>query len=103
MIDITQVVVALIGLLGIILTSVVFPLLKLKLSVEQQSTLYALIRTGVFAAEQLFPAEKGAEKLEYVKNLLREKGYDADTDSVRAAIEAQVKALKIEIGAITVE
>ena len=99
MIDITQIIVAVIGLIGLVLSGVVFPLLRSKLTAQQQETLFALVRTGVFAAEQLFPMEKmGAEKLEYVKNYLNGLGYDADTVEVRAAIEAAVKELKIEIG-----
>ena len=99
MIDLTQIILAVIGLVSMVLTGFVLPLLRSKLTAQQQETLFALVRTGVFAAEQLFPLEKtGAEKLAYVKEYLNGLGYDADAVEVRAAIEAAVKELKIEIG-----
>ena len=56
MIDITQIVVAVIGLLGIILTSVVVPLIKSKITSTQWDTILNYAIAGVQAAEIIFTA-----------------------------------------------
>lgn len=94
-IDLTQIILAIIALLGTVITTFVIPLLRQKLTEKQQETLSALIRIGVYAAEQLLTT--GEEKKKYVEDLLKEKGYDVDLESVNAAIEAAVKELKIEL------
>lgn len=97
MIDITQIVVALIGLLGTILTGFLIPILRNKLTDKQNEIFDSVVRVGVYAAEQMFGAGKGAEKKEYVLKLLAERGYDVDAEIVNAAIEAMVKELKINV------
>lgn len=95
-IDLTQIALAVIALIGTVLTGFVIPLLKSKLTQNQQETLEAVIQTGVYAAEQLFKKpSSGAEKLQYVKDYLAKLGYDVDTEAIRAAIEAEVKMLSI--------
>lgn len=93
--DLTQIILAVITLMGSVVTSFIIPLLKQKLTEKQQETLLALIKTGVYAAEQL--KDTGSDKKEYVKQLLAEKGYDADLNEIDAAVEAAVKELKIEL------
>jgi LL-H family phage holin len=102
-IDFTDIIVALIGLLATVITTYLVPFIKSKLTAQQQSTLEAIARTGVYAAEQLFNVPKsGSEKLEYVTNyatqLLTKLGIRVDADRLRAAIEAAVKELHIEGG-----
>lgn len=93
-IDITQIVVALIGLLGALITTFVIPWLKTKLDTEKQKKLEQLVNIGVYAAEQLFPGEKlGELKKKYVQDLLAKMGYDIDLQAVDAAIEAEVKKM----------
>lgn len=72
-IDLTQIFVALIGLIGLVLTGFVIPLLKKKLSVEdgkitqvQSDLLWTLIDTGVKAAEMLYNSDEGQKKKAYV-------------------------------------
>lgn len=97
-IDITQIAVALIALLSAVITGFVIPWLKSKLTKNQQDILKAVIKTGVYAAEQLFPEpHSGAEKLKYVKEYLTGLGYDVDTEALRTAIESEVQALRILI------
>ena len=69
------------------------PLVRVKKTAEkQQKALRLLVRMLVCAAEQTLAKEQGKEKMEFVRNELRERGYDADT----AAIEAAVRALAAE-------
>ncbi len=78
-----------IAILGVTL----IPWLRRKMGKEKSELLHRLIITAVEAAEQLFDASAGTQKLEYVCRLLSEHGITVD-DSVRMEIEATVLALK---------
>lgn len=100
-IDITQIVVAVIGLLGVILTSVVVPLIKSKLTNSQWETILNYALAGVQAAEIIFNAQgQGEEKLrwvsEYITNQCLAHGIKIDMDAVRVAIENAWKALGLD-------
>ena len=97
-IDLTQIILAVITLLGALLTRYVIPWIKDKLTDHQYDALCVLVRTGVFAAEQLFTSEQWKEKKAYVVDLLQENGYQVDTTAVDALIEATVRELRIEQG-----
>ena len=60
---------------------------------QQQANLSALASTLVFAAEQLYGANRGQEKLAYVTSILREHGYDVDSQEVLATVEAAVNQM----------
>mgnify|MGYP000383113357 FL=1 len=100
-VDITQIVVAVIGLLGVILTSVVVPLIKSKLTNSQWETILNYALAGVQAAEIIFNAQgQGEEKLrwvsEYITNQCLAHGIKIDMDTVRVAIENAWKALGLD-------
>ena len=100
-IDITEIVVAVIGLLGIIITSVVVPLIKSKLTNSQWETIKNYALAGVQAAEIIFNAQgKGEEKLEwvteYIENQCKAHGIKIDMDTVRVAIENAWKDLGLD-------
>lgn len=97
-IDLTQIILAVIALISAALTGFVIPWLKNKLTDHQYDTLAALVRVGVFAAEQLFTSEQWKEKKQYVVDLLKENGYSVDVTAVDALIEATVRELRIEQG-----
>ena len=61
-IDITQIVVAVIGLLGIIITSVIVPLIKSNLTNSQWETILNYALAGVQAAEIIFNAQGQGKK-----------------------------------------
>ena len=96
-IDLTQIILAVITLLGGIVMRYLIPLLKEKVDAGKRETLASLIDVGVYAAEQLLGSGKGQEKKAYVQQLLQEHGYDVDMAEVDAAIEAAVQGLKIAI------
>ena len=101
MIDITQIVVAIIGLLSIILTSVVVPLIKSKITSTQWDTILNYAIAGVQAAEIIFNAQgQGEEKLrwvsEYITNQCLAHGIKIDAETVRVAIENAWKALGLD-------
>ena len=100
-IDITQIVVAVIGLLGIIITSVVVPLIKSKLTNSQWESIKNYALAGVQAAEIIFNAQgKGEEKLEWVSKYIEAQcaahGIKIDMDTVRIAIENAWKDLGLD-------
>ena len=103
-IDLTQVILAVIALLGTVLTTFVIPLLKAKLDIErsnlsenQSNMLRLAITTAVTAAEQLYNSSEGQQKKAYVLNLLKTQGYDVDSAAIDAAIEAVVLELHKEL------
>lgn len=101
-IDITQIVVAVIGLMSVIITSVVVPLIRSKLTNSQWETIKNYALAGVQAAEILFNAQgKGEEKLEWVSKYIeaqcKEHGIEIDTDTVRVAIENAWKELGLDV------
>ena len=99
-IDLTQIILAIITLIGGIIARYLVPWIKGKLSDHQYEVFNGLVRTGVYAAEQIFTTEQWEEKKQYVVNLLKENGYTVDTTAVDALIEAMVRELRIEQGQV---
>jgi hypothetical protein len=97
-IDLTQIILAIITLISGIIARYVIPWLKNKLTDHQYEVFNGLVRTGVYAAEQLFTSAQWKEKKAYVVNLLKENGYSVDETAVDALIEATVRELRIEQG-----
>lgn len=93
--DITKIVVALIGLLSTIVTVFLAPYLKTKWDVAKVEKLSELARRFVLAAEQLLGPGGGTRKKEKVQDWLEEKGYNVSLDEVDSAIEAAVKEMNI--------
>lgn len=93
MIDLTPIINAIIALLASIITIKVIPWIKAKTTIEQQNMIRAAVVTLVFAAEQIYGAGRGSEKLDYVKAKLIEKGYDVDVDEIEAVIKEYTDAL----------
>lgn len=107
-IDITQIAVALIALLSTVVTGFLVPWLKSKININkdkltenQQYFIKLAINTAVKAAEQIFNSEEGQKKKEYVLNLLREQGFEVDTEAFDSAVEAAVLELHRELKPIT--
>lgn len=102
--DITQILLGLILILGGIFTLIVWPYIKSHVSAEQLSMLAGIAQTVVFAAEKIFGAKMGADKLAYAlnlaKKLLEKKGLSFDEEVIRAAIEAQVQQLNLDQKAV---
>ena len=101
MIDITEIVVAVIGLLSVIVTSVVVPLIKSKLTNSQWESICNYAVAGVQAAEIIFNAQgKGAEKFAWAKEYIEQQcaahGIKIDADTIQIAIENAWKALGLD-------
>lgn len=95
--DITPIISMLIALIGLMITSILIPWVKRKITAEKYSQIAGWVNIAVLAAEQLYGAGRGDEKLAYVAALLHEKGIEFDPenlkDEIRAMIEAAVRTL----------
>ena len=102
--NITQILLGLILILGGVFTLIVWPYIRTHVSAEQLGILSGIAQTVVFAAEKIFGAKMGADKLAYALNLakalLAKKGLTFDEDVIRAAIEAQVQQLNLDQKAV---
>lgn len=94
-IDLTPVFQAVIGLLAALITYKVVPWIKARTTEAQQAMLESTARIAVFAAEQLYGALKGDEKLRYAQAYLQGKGYNVHTQEVKNTIEAMVQELTL--------
>ena len=103
-IDITQIIVSAIGLIGLILTGIVSPSLrswlKSKFTAEQWDTIYNYAVAAVQAAEIIIGAGKGEEKFawakEYIEAQCKAHGIKIDMDTVQVAIENAWKDLGLD-------
>lgn len=92
MVDVTQIIVALIGLLSVVVTAIVVPLIKAKTTTAQWNNIVSWATTAVAAAEVIYKgAGRGEEKREYVINWVTHEAekhnIKVDTDTVRIALE----------------
>ncbi len=98
--NITQILLGIIILIGGIIGLFVVPYIKTHISAEQLTILSGIAQTVVYAAEKIFGAKMGQDKLAYAlglaKKLLASKNLTFDEDVIRAAIESQVQQLSIE-------
>ena len=95
--DYTQIITATITLITAILTTFIIPWLKEKYSTEKLSKWQAYVDIAVEAAEQLYNANDGYAKKQYVLEYLSKKGIKFDSDTVDKMIESSVLTLHNEL------
>ena len=91
-INITPIIEAIIALVSIVVTTVLIPFIKTKMTANQFSYLEGIIKTAVYAAEVLFNGDgRGAEKREYVtsyvEKICEQHKITFDANAVRQMIE----------------
>jgi high-affinity Fe2+/Pb2+ permease len=86
MIDLTSVFQAVIALAVAVVTAFVIPWIKSKTTMQQREMLLSITSCLVYAAEQMYGAGHGDEKLAYVISQLEERGYTADIAAIEAII-----------------
>lgn len=96
MINFTNLLVAVLDILGVVLSAYFIPWLKSKTSQAQQEKISALVKTGVYAAEQLFGSGEGKQKFDYACDYLKLNGIDVTDDRIKSLIESMVKQLTLE-------
>ncbi|NLG57592.1 MAG: holin [Clostridiales bacterium] len=85
-IDLTPIFQAIIALLSGLITYKLIPWIKARTTAQQQDMLRAATSVAVYAAEQIYGAGHGKDKLLYVKGRLADKGFDIDIDEIEAAV-----------------
>lgn len=85
-IDLTPILQAIVALIAALITAKLIPWIKARTTNEQRAAMSAVIKTLVFAAEQMYGACDGAVKLRYVEEELEKRGYKADTAAIEAVI-----------------
>lgn len=95
--DVTNIIEIVIALIGALITAFFIPWLRIKTTTAQRETTATIVKTLVSAAEQIFGSGMGAEKLQYVADMLKNIGYEIDvndiTDDLRIMIESAVAEL----------
>lgn len=94
-IDITPIILALLPVIGSVISVFLVPLLKERLGEAKFDKLMKLVTIAVEAAEQLCRAgiiDKD-ERNQHVKDFLESKGYTIDTEEIENMIEAAVSKL----------
>ena len=89
-INLTDIIQAIIALLAALITYRLIPWIKERTTEAQQGNLRAAVKVLVFAAEQLYGADKGKEKLQYVSDGLREQGFNVNIDEIEAAVKEYI-------------
>ena len=100
-IDLTQIVQAILTLLATLITARLIPWIKARTNSQQQAFMQATIHTLVYAAEQIYGAGRGEEKLLYVKKRLEEHGYRIDSDQIEAAVREMSGSILATNNALT--
>lgn len=96
MIDLTQVITAVITLILACISAFLIPYLKSKLSADQLDNIIMWVNIAVEAAEMIYAGTgRGEEKKQYVLDFLNSKGYTLNAAEIENLIESAVLELKL--------
>lgn len=93
-IDLTYLMEAVIGLLIMLAMRYLIPWLKSRMTNEQEATLITLFDVACMAAEKIYGAKKGDEKLAYVERYLEARGIKLDTMRLKTYVNASIKKME---------
>lgn len=85
-IDITPIIEALIALIAALVAGRLLPWLRERLGAERMAQLEAAYNVAVYAAEEIYRAGHGEQKLEYACAYLEARGFEVDLDRLRATV-----------------
>lgn len=86
-----QIILAVIAVLGALISSVLIPFIKAKTTNTQQDMIQTLVKLAVQSAEQIFNRTgSGVDKKAYVLSILRAKGLPVDEAQLDIIVEAFV-------------
>lgn len=104
LINLTPLFEAVIKLLFALLVIKVLPLIREKLDDEQEARLANYVQIAVYAAEKMYGAGNGAQKMEYAQFLIRKRfGVELEMNTLVAMINAEIKKMELQEAEITVE
>ena len=97
MVDLTQIIFAVLSLMLSLVSAFLIPYIKEKVTAEQFATIKLWVKVAVQAAEMLYVGSgRGEEKKKYVVEFLNSKGFTLNTEEIDNLIEAAVLELKQE-------
>lgn len=95
MVDLTQIVVAILTLVFSLISAFLIPYIKAKTTDEQFNTIKLWVQVAVQAAEMLYVGSgRGEEKKQYVIEFLKSKGFILNAEEIENLIESAVLELK---------
>lgn len=95
MVDLTQIIVAVLSLMLSLVSAFLIPYIKEKVTAEQFATIKLWVKVAVQAAEMLYVGSgRGEEKKKYVVEFLNSKGFTLNTEEIDNLIESAVLELK---------
>ena len=101
MIDITEIVLAVIGLCFVLITKYFIPWISSKTSVKQQELIKTISKSVVYAAQQLYANTEAEKKKEYamerVESELARYNIKLSTDDISTYIEGALKDIKTSL------
>lgn len=96
-----QILLAVIGVIGSVLTAVLVPYLNSKIALNKRQEIKFWVKLAVSAAEQTYTDPKaGEDKKQFVIDFLNAKGIDIDESDLNILIEAAVRELNLSADAI---
>lgn len=97
-IDLTQIIVAFIGLISLILSTIAAPYIKAKTTREQRENIIFWAKLAVQAAEKIYnEAGMGQKKKEFVEHYLAEHGILLDGAQLDVVIESAVLQMQADL------
>jgi hypothetical protein len=97
MTNLTPIFIAVIAIASAAISIFLIPLLKVKFSQQELDTMRQWAAIAVQAAQQLYYDLDGEVRLSHAMAIMRQNGYDVDSDLVRAMLEAEVLKLHQEL------
>ncbi len=95
MVDLTDIIVAVLTLISALISAFVIPYLKTKVDSGKFEKIKAWVKVAVEAAEMIYVGVgRGEEKKAYVLEFLQNKGFTIDMTSIDNLIESAVLELK---------
>lgn len=103
-IDLTPLFEILISLLAVVITTYLIPWIKAHTTHKQQEYIRAAAHVAVYAAEKLYGAGHGDEKLAYAEKVLKEDyGIYLNMNKLEAVVDAAIKEMEqAESGGVTI-
>ena len=94
MLDFTPLVQAIITLAASAVTLFLIPWLRERYGNEKLEKVRGWVQIAVLAAEKVYGAGNGAEKLAYAEELLQQHNIYLDTDTLLAMVDAEIKKME---------
>ena len=94
---VVQIILAIIGLLGTLITAILVPWIKTKYDAEKRAKIYEYVDIAVNAADQILKVEDptGEKRKQFVVDYLNDKGFKISMKDLDMIIEAAVNQLNM--------